>query len=125
MVDPVSILIIFVKHEVGPIFVKPKHIRRDHIAQVSEDMRGLIELLLDQVCLCCYDSHSDPLRGAGLNTGITLGQCLLSDALQFAMQFLRLLCNQYSLVVLLLELAFSIWFLNTLLLHCFGSLDPS
>ena len=32
MVDPVSILIIFVKHEVGPIFVKPKHIRRDHIA---------------------------------------------------------------------------------------------
>jgi hypothetical protein len=85
MVDPVSILIIFVKHEVGPIFVKPKHIRRDHIAQVSEDMRGLIELLLDQVCLCCYDSHSDPLGGAGLNTGITLSQCLLGDALQFAM----------------------------------------
>lgn len=86
-----------------------QHIRRYDVAQISQHMDCLVELLLNDVSLSSQNPHIDPLNGGCLHAVIALSQGHMNDRLELALDSARLLLRlkclfQDSLDVLFLLL---------------------
>ena len=85
------LICIVVELEVALVLSDAEHVRRYDVAQVRQDVDGLVELLLQHVGLRGSDAYLDPLRRAHMGALVALDQSLLSYGLELRKQLLGFL----------------------------------
>ena len=82
IVNFVQIMIIIIDLKVGHVFIDIKHVWRDDVAEVCQDVNGFVNLLLVDVGLGGYDANVDPLVGGGVYALVRLKEGIFDDSLQ-------------------------------------------
>lgn len=98
-----GILSTIIELKTSAILANPKHVRRNDVTKIRQDVDCLIELLLKQVIgLGSDDPNLYPLRSAHMRATVALNQCLLSDGLELGEERLGLLVQPVSFLLLAL-----------------------